>query len=140
MSENQKTVFRKKALDHISSPEQLTDYLRVTNPGIWVVLAAVILLLAGIFSWAAVGRLETTVEVKVIVQEHMAQIIPSNGETLAQGMTLSVDGQEFSVSSTDPDPYGRMIGMAEINLPDGTYDGVVVTDSTRPIDFLLTSR
>ena len=38
-----KSVFRKQTLDRISSPEQLTDYLRVTNPGIWVVLAAVII-------------------------------------------------------------------------------------------------
>ena len=43
-------IFRKKTLDRISSPEQLTDYLRVTNPGIWLVLATVVLLLAGIFS------------------------------------------------------------------------------------------
>lgn len=47
MAENTETVFRKKTLDRISSPEQITDYLRVTNPGIWVVLVAVILLLAG---------------------------------------------------------------------------------------------
>ena len=47
MAENTETVFRKKTLDRISSPEQITDYLRVTNPGIWVVLVAVILLLDG---------------------------------------------------------------------------------------------
>ena len=35
MSDEMKTsVFRKKTLDRISSPEQLTDYLHVTNPGI----------------------------------------------------------------------------------------------------------
>ena len=55
MAENTQTVFRKKTLDRISSPEQLTDYLRVTNPGIWVILAAVILLLAGVFAWSMVG-------------------------------------------------------------------------------------
>ena len=31
-------------------PDQLTDYYRVTNPGIWVILSAVILLLAGVFA------------------------------------------------------------------------------------------
>ena len=41
------TLFRQKTLDRISSPEKLTDYLRVTNPGIWIFLAAVIVLLAG---------------------------------------------------------------------------------------------
>lgn len=33
MEETKQTVFRKKTMDRISSPEQLTDYLRVTNPG-----------------------------------------------------------------------------------------------------------
>ena len=62
MSENKQTVFRQKTLERISSPEQLTDYLRVTNPGIWAVLAAVILLLAGLFAWSTVGTLETTAD------------------------------------------------------------------------------
>ena len=35
-------IFRKKSLDRISSPEQLNDYIRVANPGIWMILAAVI--------------------------------------------------------------------------------------------------
>ena len=60
------SVFRQKNLDRISSPEQLTDYLRVTNPGIWLVLAAVIVLLAGVFAWATVGTLETTAGATVI--------------------------------------------------------------------------
>ena len=53
MSENQQTVFRQKTLERISSPEQLTDYLRVTNPGIWAVLAAVIPRLR---RWAATAK------------------------------------------------------------------------------------
>ena len=36
-------IFRKESLDQISSPEQLNDYLRVTNPAVWLVLTAVIL-------------------------------------------------------------------------------------------------
>ena len=40
-------IFRKKSLDRISSPEQLNDYLRVANPGIWMSLAAVIILISG---------------------------------------------------------------------------------------------
>ena len=49
MSEQGKaSFFRQKTLNRISSPEQLTDYLRVTNPGIWIFLAAVVVLLAGI--------------------------------------------------------------------------------------------
>ena len=46
--EQKKQIFRKKTLERISSPEQLTDYLHVTNPGIWVLFAVIILLL-GVF-------------------------------------------------------------------------------------------
>ena len=140
MEENRQTVFRQKTIDRISSPEQLTSYLRVTNPGIWVVLAAVILLLAGIFAWSMVGTLETTAQATVIVEDHTAQIIPSGTETLSAGMPLRIAGQEFTIAAAGTDDYGRMTGTAEVALPDGTYEGTVVVDSTRPIDFILTSR
>ena len=42
MAENNQTLFRKKAMARISSPEDLTSYLRVTSPGMWIVLAAVV--------------------------------------------------------------------------------------------------
>ena len=34
MAEKEQKIFREKTIERISSPEQLTDYLRVTNPGI----------------------------------------------------------------------------------------------------------
>ena len=137
---NEQTVFRKKTLDRISSPEQLTDYLRVSNPGIWVVLVAVILLLAGIFAWSAVGTLETTADASVIVQEHKAEIVTTGSEELSSGMTVRAAGQEFLIGSVETDPYGRMIGTAEVELPNGTFEGKVVIERIHPIEFLLTSR
>ena len=127
-------------MERISSPEQLTSYLRVTNPGIWVVLLAVILLLAGIFAWAAVGTLETTASAAVIVEDHTAQIVPTGGEILAEGMTLRIAGQEFILAAADVDEYGRGVGIAEVDLPDGAYEGNVVVEQIRPIEFLLDSR
>ena len=140
MEGNQQTVFRKKTLDRISSPEQLTDYLCVTNPGIWVILAAVILLLAALFAWATIGTLETSAPVKVIVVDHMAQVVPTGTETVADGMPLRIASQEFYLASTGTDDYGRTFDVAEVTLPDGVYDGTVVVEQTRPIDFLLESR
>lgn len=40
-------VFRKKSVDRVSSPEQLNEYIRVSNPGVWMILAAIIVLLVG---------------------------------------------------------------------------------------------
>ena len=48
MSEQPKTkLFREKSLEAVESPESLNDYLRVTSPGIWLVMASVIVLLIG---------------------------------------------------------------------------------------------
>lgn len=133
-------VFRKKTLERVSSPEQLTDYLNVTNPGIWAVLAAVILLLAGLLAWSAIGTLETSASAMVVVEAHTAQVISLGSEELSAGMPLRVADQEISIASTGTDAYGRVFGVAELNLPDGTYDGKVVVESVRPIEFLLSSR
>ena len=140
MEKHTQPLFRKKALDRISSPEQLTDYLRVTNPGIWVVLVAVILLLAGVFAWSLVGTLETSAEVKIAVSDHTAKVIPLGSESLADGMPLRVSGQEYQIAFSETDEYGRSVGTAEVNLPDGTYDGTVVLEAVHPISFLLESR
>ena len=140
MEENHQTVFRKKTLERISSPDQLTDYLCVTNPGIWVILVAVILLLAGVFARSMVGTLETKAEVKIVVSDHTAQIIPLGSETLSDGMPLRVSGQEVRIASSQTDEYGRSVGVSEVNPPDGTYDGTVVIEAVHPISFLLESR
>ena len=140
MAENRSNIFRKKTIDRISSPEQLTDYLRVTTPGIWMLLAAVILLLTGIFVWSAVGDLETKTEVKVVVENRTAQIIPLDSDKLEKGMPLEVAGQEAVLISAETDDYGRSVGIAGVDLPDGVYDGTVVTETIHPIEFLLKSR
>ena len=105
-----------------------------------MILVAVILLLAGVFAWSMVGTLETTAKAAVIVEDHTAQVVPAGAEELSAGMPLRVSGQEFTLASAETDDYGRVTGTAEVELPDGTYEGLVVLESTRPIDLLLTSR
>jgi len=142
MSENNQTIFRKKAMNRISSPEDLTSYMRVTSPGMWIILAAVIILLAGLFAWAAVGTLETTVDATAVIQNHTAQIV-ANGqgaEELKAGMHLRIASQEFVIASVNYDEYGRAAAYAELPLPDGSYDATIVVEQTRPIEFLLESR
>ncbi len=43
----------------INSPEQLNSYIRVTSPGAWIVLASVLVFLAGLFIWIFFGELQT---------------------------------------------------------------------------------
>lgn len=136
----QQSLFREKTIERISSPEKLTDYLRVTSPGIWVVLGAVIILLGGMFIWASIGTLETKVPVKVMVDDYTAVIISDGTTVLAEGMPVQISTQNCYIAATAQDEYGRVYGLTEVTLPDGTYDGTAVVEQVRPIDFLLESR
>ena len=57
------SLFRKTSLDRVSNPEQLNDYIRVTNPSVWMIMCAVILLLIGVCVWGVFGHLDTTITV-----------------------------------------------------------------------------
>lgn len=111
MEENKKaSIFRSETLKRISSPEQLSDYLRVTNPGIWVILAAVFTLLVGFFVWMSVGTIETTVEVGVSTQNHNAEVAIKSGDaTIGKDMVLRIGDQETAILSTKTDEYGRTV-------------------------------
>ena len=52
------TIFRQKSMDRVTSPEELNDYIRVTNPSVWIVLIALVLLLAGMLTWSIFGRIQ----------------------------------------------------------------------------------
>ena len=51
------SIFRQKSIDRVSSPEKLDDYIRVTTPGVWITLAAIVILLAGTIVWGIFGEL-----------------------------------------------------------------------------------
>ena len=137
MSDNQ-TPFRKKALETISSPEQLSDYLRVTAPGIWIILAAVILLLVGLLAWSLMGKLETLTPAKATVVEGTAVIVPEPAtQRLAEGMTVRIGGSEFRISAAELDAEGKYTAYAPVDLQNGLYDASVVTETAAPIRFLF---
>ena len=49
-------IFRQKSMERVSSPEALNDYIRVTTPSVWIVLLALVVLLAGMLAWSILGR------------------------------------------------------------------------------------
>ena len=99
MEEKGKRVFREKTLERISSPDQLNDYLHVTNPGIWAVLTAVIILLAGVFVWSCTGTLETKSPASMVVKNHVAEIVVKDDSVLEKGMVIKEASQEYYIAS-----------------------------------------
>lgn len=132
-------IYRKKSLDRIKSPESLNDYVRVSNPGVWLVLAAVIALLAGACIWGIFGQIETTVEATAVVSGGEAVCIVSD-EEIYSGMKLRIGKWEGKIDKAE---YGTMNGQAaaritaHTDVPDGTYKAKIITESVKPISFVL---
>ena len=54
--------------DKITSPEQLNDYLKVTNPRVWVVFAVVILIMIAFVAWSCAGTIEPLTNAKIVTE------------------------------------------------------------------------
>lgn len=91
-------LFRKSSIDRVSSPEQLGDYIRVTNPGVWLVLGAVIVLLAGACVWGVFGRLETKITVPVQVTDGEARLVLEENPPIVAHAKAEINGKEYPLN------------------------------------------
>ncbi len=57
-----RSIFRKKSLERVTSPEQLNDYIKVTTPSVWIILAATLILIVGTLVWAVLGKIRVNTE------------------------------------------------------------------------------
>ena len=153
------TLFRQKSLDRISSPEELHDYMRVTSPRLWMILTAIVILLAGFIVYASTANMENTVNVRVTIENLESDPDETNpdGErytfvsgtypltmkdVLQTGMVIRI-GQETGIiswigNSAEDDEIYVMFKMNKdyLPLPDGECDAELVLESTTPISFL----
>ena len=152
-------LFREKTVERISSPEQLNDYIRVSNPGVWMVLSSVIVLLIGVCVWGVFGKLETTVTVPAICADGKTYCYVSaeTAAELEQGMTVKIGQTEGKVSAIASEPekvteefgdYAMEIGgfqtgewvyevTLDLSRKDGIYEARIVTERVAPMSFLL---
>jgi hypothetical protein len=56
------SVFRPKSVEKIGPPEKLNDYIRISSPGIWIILLGACLILIGMLVWGIFGRVEETMD------------------------------------------------------------------------------
>ena len=133
-------LFREKSMARISSPEALNDYLRVTNPAVWLILLAVIVLLAGMLIWSSVASISSFVPGSAKV-ENGSMRITFDDEQLAQnvesGMTVVAGESESRINSIGTDADGSMFASASTDLPDGNYAVRVVFRRTRVLSLLF---
>ena len=137
---DQPTLFRKESMERIQSPEQLNDYMRVTNPAMWVVLAAVILLLAGMLVWGAFARIDSFASGTAQVQDGTMVVLfddEKKAENVEAGMTVTIGETSAVISSVGTSDDGILFAVAQTDLADGIYPARVVFRQTQVLQLLF---
>lgn len=136
-----KNLFREKSLKRISSPEELDGYIRVSTPSTWLILSAIIILLASFCIWGAFGRLETIVTASGTVKNGKMTVALSekNSERVQSDMKVYLNGEAVgTVEKVTPDTeQGVTARISTTNLADGKYELDIIVESINPIYFIL---
>ena len=146
-------MFRKNAMDRISSPEELHDYIRVTSPRLWMLLTAILVLLVGFIVYAAAATINDSVPVKLTVESYgdadkddirtavYGELSSSYENMIKPGMKVRLSGEEGVVDSVQDTGDGMItvvcnMEVSYLPLPDGNYDAEIIVESIKPLSFL----
>ena len=124
----------------ISSPDQLHDYLKVTSPKVWVLLVAVVLLVAGLLVWGGLTTIESyaTGTARAIGGELTVTFDDAaKADKVQPGMQLEVGDVRAEVLTVGTDELGSPVASARANIPDGSYSARVGYDAMQVISMLL---
>lgn len=154
-----KQLFKKSSLDKVSSPEQLQDYVKVANPGLWMVISTIVIFLFGIVIWGFIGKIDTTMSTAIVADGGVAvmYIDESGVEKLTVGMTVRSADKEYKITSIAKEPIkvdgslsdyaihasgltaGEWVYAVSIDgeHADGVQKADIIIESISPISFIL---
>ncbi len=143
-----------KRPERSSSPEQLDRYLKVTSVKLWIVIAAVIVVLAGIIVFGCTAKLELKVNTVVEVVEDTAVFYVKSEDFLSveegdkvrlengdEGVVLTIYDKATTLSKETFGEFfmskgnyqdGEVVFAGLADMPDGhgIYSGVIVIGET----------
>lgn len=107
-----RSLFRKTALDHLASPEQLDQLLQITSAKSWLALLALAMLLIAILVWSIVGVIPITVAGTGVIRpatdgkvEAVVYVSLNDGSMIQPGMDA-----KLALSSVKQEQYGLLLG------------------------------
>ena len=156
------SIFRKQSLDRVNSPEQLNDYIKTSKPSIWLVIAAVLILLLSLFVWAIFGSLDTTVSISGVAADNDIVCFTDDVSALrvgsevrigdVTGTVLSVSEKpitsedaaalantdEYTLYCLDLSQWNYVVEIAvDGTVADGYIAADIVTETISPISFVF---
>jgi multidrug efflux pump subunit AcrA (membrane-fusion protein) len=110
MASRRRPLYRKAALDKLSSPEELDRLMQITRPGAWLVLAGFGGVLLMIVLWSIFGSITTPLK-------QSGTLTLSNPVTF---VTAPVEGQVVEISKAPGDLVAADLPLARISTSEGT--------------------
>ena len=156
----QKQIFRQKSLDRVSSPEELNSHIRVVNPGVWLLLCAVGILLVGALVWSLVTTLNTrTVTAAAVCRNGRLSlyVTAEDKDFIKADQALTINGEtyllpkpEFNAEKLFPQDDIAILQILDeskseyayvtkfdMDLPNGIYTATIDTDPVDTADLVL---
>ena len=149
-----------KKFKKVNSPDQLNQYIRLSNPGVWILLLAIVVLLVGVCIWGYFGKIDTKIKT-VVISDNYTSYLYVKEEDMAKiknGMQVELNNNEniFEIAEVgetpekvteDMDEYARHLGNFQVgewvykcrlnkNVKEGTYSANVVIESIAPMTFI----
>ena len=155
------SIFREKNLERVSNPDTLDDYIRIANPGVWMVLVVIILLLVAAIVWGSLGTVNVDSPGFVVVERGATTlwVDESTAREIAPGSTLRAADVEGMVTGAAgvPEPVEDVVAevapsgqlefesegqwlcplSASVQLPAGVYPATVTVDSYSPLELIF---
>ncbi len=127
---------KKKEKIAINNPDELNKHLQYTSITTWIVLGAVILSLAGLFTWSFVYKIQEKITGKASISSGAVTLTieESQKPRLAVGQKVYIADKVGEIKSIDD---GNPV-VSLFDLEDGSnYTYTIVVKEMRPIDFLI---
>ena len=130
------SLFREKSIQKVQSPDNLNEYIRVSNPGIWILLVSIVFLLLGLCIWGCFGQLRTVISVEATCENGVVScLLPDdNAAGVQPGMTAELGGRTGTVIQVSGN---ECTIEPEEPLVDGAYTAEILVETIHPISFLL---
>ena len=149
-----------KKLRKVDSPEQLNQYIKLSNPGVWILLIAIVVLLIGVCAWGFFGKIDTKITTVAISGDYNSYVYIKEAdlEKVKNGMNVEIVNNEnkYEIVEIETTPekvtdelseYARHLGNFQIgewvykcklnrNLREGTYSANIVVESIAPMVFI----
>lgn len=131
-------IFRQKALDRLNSPQNLEEYVRVTSPSVYLVLAALLLLAAGLVLWAFFGTVtdkvktqgvifpvEEAVEVNLPYAGTVRAVYVHRGDYVQQNQDVAIVSIGEAYSTVTAPASGTVLGYKSENEKFDAYESLM---------------